>query len=628
FYTRSAFPDMSSEDYAVAAVAAAAADRGEGGGYYSADLDLDSASLALGVALSMEQQGYSKADVAAVAAAAAAAAGNPRDEYIPTTTITASMNANGEADPIDGIVSVKSSSGRPGSSRMATGTHTPYARSDWRMAAAAAAVANAYLDRPMSPTMSYVLPRDLNEARTPGMPLAVLPGDGDASAAGASSASSATMAPASVPPEDKDDGTSAPVPPRAARTLTSQLPNSSFYKPLSSISSSSTRTSGCDSATASAPATATYAGGGAPLVSLAEVNAALAAFSECQPTDAAASARPPAPKRKASQFGPQSTVSGADDKRARHAGQMHPPSLALSTLFELDDPPAANPTLAMGAGAPMATATPMRGRFYASDEGDGDDDWLRTMDQLVDTDALLVQSPPPSPADGVGSAADLARGLPFARWDRIPVNIFRRSRALASSRRVLALHDDSLAGPSSLAMTAIRSSRQRRALVSSTLLTQHTLSAEAALRHHELKLGLRAEHRSPRLREPSRTAAATAARYPPVPPGTPLGVADHAPTAPPRMLHRSTSQDAAPGGPRSKALRRVRTEHLRTRHRKLVSSGIVTDVGTPCDSPGPESDSSGAAVAAPEAEAEAEAGAADASDTGYAFDWLEDDEDL
>ncbi|KAJ2715358.1 palmitoyltransferase swf1 [Coemansia spiralis] len=672
FYTRSAFPDMGSDDYA--AVAAAVAANGEGGRPYSAGLDLDSASLALGVALSMEQQGYSKADVAAVAAAAAAAAGDARNEYMSTTTITASMNANGEADPIDGIVSVKSTGGRSGPSRMATGTHTPYVTSDWRMAAAAAAVANAYLDGPMSPAMSYVLPRDLNEARTPGMPLPAVSSD-TAGTAGLSAASSATMAPASVPPEDKDDRVGAPEPPRTMRALTSQLPNSSFYKPLSSISSS-TRASGADTAATSAPATATYSVAGAPLVALAEVNAALAAFSECQSSEstpcATASAQPGAPKRKAShsELLPPPPLGGTGDKRVRRESQTYPPSssLELSTLFELDCPPPANPTLVMGAGTPMRSRYDARGGGRATNDDEDGDDWLITMDQLVDTDALLVQSPPPSPVDGAGSASDISSGRPFAsggrrgsaaaagtdmfaRWDRIPVNIFRRSRALASNRRALAPHDDPLVGPSSLAMTAIKSSRQRRALVNSTLLTQHTLSAEAALRHHELKLALRAEHRGLRLHEQPPVAAAPGRRHPPAPPSTPpsgraravLGMASQAPTASPRALHRSSSQDAPPGGPRAKALdlsprrrsrgrspplalRRVRAEHLRSRHRKLVSSGIVTDVGTPCDSPGPESDSSETTSAAAAAAAMAAAG--DASDTGYAFDWLEDDEDL
>ncbi|KAJ1729628.1 hypothetical protein LPJ61_003429 [Coemansia biformis] len=708
FYTSSAFPDMGSEDYGAIV-------SGEVGGLYSTDLDLDGASLALGVALSMEQQGYSKEDAAAAAASVAAypgrgAAGEAADEYLPTTTITASMNANGEADPIDGIVSVKSSVGRSGPSRMTTGTHTPFVSSDWRMAAAA--VAAAYLDGPASPTMSYVLPRDLNEARSPGMVLATAAvASSDSSTADPSAASSATMAPSSLPSNDKRGGGSAKTaaePPRPARTqsaslasaFTSQLPNSSFYKPLSSICSSG-RNASVDAtaavqaaSAASAPTTAALSVGGTPLVSLAEVNAALAAFAGCRspgsPPEAPVHARTAAPKRKAScsEFQAASgDYDGTDDKRARRESQPQPyppPSLALSAFFDLDNAQHGSSTLVMGAG------TPMRGGFDArrsggigSDDEDGND-WLLTMDQLVDTDALLVQSPPPSPAEGAGSASDISSGLPFAsggrrsstvaggadmfaRWDRIPVNIFRRSRALASSNRHnLSPHDDALGATSSLAMTAIKSSRQRRALVNSTLLTQHTLSAEAALRQHELKLALRGEHRGARYREPSFSAATnTGGRYhppPPPPPSTPLsarvrmaplgmtGRAGAAASTSPHMLHRSSSQDAAPSvlrakaldlspyrrgpGRPSSALRRKRADHLRTRHRKLVTSGIVTDVGTPCDSPGPESDSSETAGAAAGGalgdgdEPLVSNPAGDASDTGYAFDWLEDDEDL
>ncbi|KAJ2842960.1 hypothetical protein IWW36_005722, partial [Coemansia brasiliensis] len=165
FYTRSAFLDMASDNVDMLGV-----------DDYTPELDLDGASLALGVALSMEQQGYSKEDAAAAAAVAAAAyptastsgsrAAEMLDAPVQTTTITASMNANGEADPIDGIVSIKSSNNRAGASQIASGTHTPFASSDWRVAAAAAAAA-AYLDSSKSPAVSYVLPKDLNEARSP-----------------------------------------------------------------------------------------------------------------------------------------------------------------------------------------------------------------------------------------------------------------------------------------------------------------------------------------------------------------------------------------------------------------------------------------------------------------------------
>ncbi|KAJ1810322.1 hypothetical protein LPJ75_004234, partial [Coemansia sp. RSA 2598] len=303
FYARSAFLDMNSEDDDVALEDA----------LYPPGMDLDSASLALGVALSMEQQGYSKEDAAAAAAVAAAAypGANASEEQgaagvlgkpAGTTTITASMNANGEADPIDGIVSIKSSSKTAGATRMATGTHTPFFPSGWRAAAAAA----AYLDNQNQPALPYVLPKDLNEARSPTIALAAataaeaqaeadamvaavvgsesaqkgvaeevssshLAARGllDAGLAGSPSKALGTIASAEstatiVPSEqasakhvagedpgfysgiDADSAAPArhlqPQSAAAATSFTSQLRNSSFYKPLSSICSPIRRT--------------------------------------------------------------------------------------------------------------------------------------------------------------------------------------------------------------------------------------------------------------------------------------------------------------------------------------------------------------------------------------------------
>ncbi|KAJ2147418.1 hypothetical protein IW142_001631 [Coemansia sp. RSA 564] len=718
FYTRSAFLDMGSDGIDMV-----------GADDYTHELDLDSASLALGVALSMEQQGYSKEDAAAAAAVAAAAYPNAGtsggrlvevDDKPAQTTITASMNANGEADPIDGIVSIKSSSGRSGASRMATGTHTPFALTDWRVAAAASAAA-AYLDSTKPPAVSYVLPKDLNEARSPRVAMAAA-----AAAAGSStdandqtlnSASeivqsefvSASMLSAVLPSDLSSTATASAVSngalagqrgynsslygaglPRTTRALsmsssgafTSQLPNSSFYKPLSSICTpardpaSGTTGSAQQSTIVSAPLTGAPATG-MPLVSLSEVSAALAVLSEPAATSSTAVAT--SLKRKVSMGG---SALGADpsiqinsgDKRIRRvsdpelesgSGTMFDSSsLDLSTLFansglasassiyDMDGVQAINPTLAMGAGTPMHGGYgPLR------DDPVSDDDWLLTMDQLVDTDALMVQSPPPSPAEGVGGVSGISSHLslvsghssttgasdPFARWDRIPVNIFRRSRALASSsRRHLAAQDSSMGAMSSLAMTAIKSSRQRRALVNSTLLTQHTLSAEAALQQHAMKHALRGDRRG---MQRSESAAMMGMRVPPAPPPTPLtsramlhhpnamatadsSLASISPSRTSRTDGRSVTSQR-----RSKALdfsaRSAGAADLSGRHRRLVSNGIVTDVGTPCEVMSLASDSSetvdrsqhGASVALNDTDG-------NTSDIGYAFGWLEDEEDL
>ncbi|KAJ2475944.1 hypothetical protein EV174_005101, partial [Coemansia sp. RSA 2320] len=356
FYTRRAFMDMDSDG------AGDAYDEG----MYASGLDLDSASLALGVALSMEQQGFSKEDAAAAAAVAAAVypsssadvgAGSSDSGMLGkqalTTTITASMNANGEADPIDGIVSIKSSNGGSSGSRMATGAHTPFAASGWRAVAAAAAAA-AYFDGSISPAISYVLPKDLNEARSPNIALAAAAaaaaaaeaetessdrGDvpavvgmtvfDDSSMSICSAARSAFSTPARQSAELPDVNEATDIVPASIASsaqpasssggfLSAQLPNSSFYKPLSSICLPARRASSSNAAALTAPArsmnpshvldelpdTASTAVGaieenngaevsggsvddtnvllfpGTPAISLAEVNAALNALVE------------------------------------------------------------------------------------------------------------------------------------------------------------------------------------------------------------------------------------------------------------------------------------------------------------------------------------------------------------
>ncbi|KAJ2909757.1 hypothetical protein GGI21_001558 [Coemansia aciculifera] len=467
FYTSSAFMDMEDDDM------------------YPSELDLDGASLALGVALSMEQQGYSKEDAAAAAAVAAAAYPNSAaKQEEPTTTITASMNANGEADPIDGIVSIKSNTAA--ASRMATGTHTPYATSSgWRVAAAAA-VAAAYLDSSLPPPVSYVLPKDLNEARSPDIAMAAAAqAETETSECGGDLSATARMSTFSIASEEPERSSdSAAKPPTSGGFLSSQLSNSSFYKPLSSILLPVRRTS---SAAVSAappadpPLSCAEEPSNMPVISLAEVNAALSALVDHTNGDmwAAEAGSTGVLKRKLDD--PLACPTDADKRRRGDVESDHDvATFDLDALFgtgvattpqqqfRADHPPPLS--LAMGAG------TPMRGTNAAASD---DDDWLLAMDQLVDTEALLIKSPLTTPVDpssmlGLDMSQHSSSSLgarpsmdPFARWDRIPVNIFRRSRALASSNR-----KDAMSG---MAITAIKSSRQRRALVNSTLLTQHTL---------------------------------------------------------------------------------------------------------------------------------------------------------
>ncbi|KAJ2212232.1 hypothetical protein EV179_004859 [Coemansia sp. RSA 487] len=554
---------------------------------YASAMDLDSASLALGVALSMEQQGYSKED-AAVAAAAAAAAAYPTTgargtddrlaKHVPTTTITASTNAHGEADPIDGIVSIKSTAPTTSASHRASGAHTPFTPSGWAAAAVvAAATAAGYID-PSSAQQNqhqhqhhaspYVLPRDLNEARAPAQELAATLGNPQMPVESASPDTAATLI---------TQSTSGPTnallePSPASSFMPSQLPNSSFYKPLASIRSPIRRASSSSAVnqqprqneladSASAPQTAVTAPAGLPLASLAEVNDALSAFAD-QSKDPNSTR-----KRKTSDgfHGPSPFVAGYTedlDKDSRKRMCCDDDDVAGTDAELLVSPQTphtavATPMLALGAGAPMHDMHRARlAAIVGSDDddeegGSNDDGWLLAMDQLVDTEALMVESPPPSPAADfdTGTVSDISENFPvsvsslasrsgrgasrgldlFARWDRIPVNIFKRSRALASSshrREMISHRDDMMGMVSSLALTAIKSSRQRRALVGSTLLTQHTLPAEPMGRNGALRKtpGFVRNARMHRhaSADVSGSSLALLTQTPPPPPPTPL----------------------------------------------------------------------------------------------------------
>ncbi|KAJ2830075.1 hypothetical protein GGI24_001987, partial [Coemansia furcata] len=243
--------------------------------------------------------------------------------------------------------------------------------------------------------------------------------------------------------------------------------------------------------------------------------------------------------------GAEGASEGAD-KRRRGDSELEAAAFDLSALFAAgaSAPLTHNPdalTLAMGAGTPMHGAPLLlraNSAHHAAAEAasdDDDDDWLLAMDQLVDTEALLIKSPPSTPVDasmlgGMGSALDLphvGRSMgpdPFARWDRIPVNIFRRSRALASSHRrdIAAQHglmSGGGGGMSALALTAIKSSRQRRALVNSTLLTQHTLLPPPP---PPTPLGSRAASMGRASRTPSSLSTADSASYASAPAASPM----------------------------------------------------------------------------------------------------------
>ncbi|KAJ2492967.1 hypothetical protein IWW37_000971 [Coemansia sp. RSA 2050] len=673
FYTRHAFMDMEYDDM------------------YPSELDLDSASLALGVALSMEQQGYSKEDAAAVAAAAAASGAHALDKQQPTTTITASMNANGEADPIDGIVSIKSSATT--ASRMATGTHTPFVSSGWRAAAVAAAAA-AYLDGSIPPAASYVLPKDLNEARSPSVALAAVQAQAEAEASeqgealaipGLSvfadssiscdsalpTASSTTVRMSAFTISDEvgetaetaeeltaveSKDTNAPATkqpqPAAGGFLSSQLSNSSFFKPLSSISLSARRTSSTSAATpAPAPAAppaapppnrslsgteessesistdadsvaaALFADVPPPVISLAEVNAALNALVEqgsaALPVDmwAADDGSGMGMLKRKLGDGDAGLAGNGKDKRRRDDLELDTAAFDLSALFSAGPSAPHNSdslTLAMGAGTPMHSSLLCANARNAGDTASDDDDWLLAMDQLVDTEALLIKSPPSTPVDASmlgyssssSSALDISQHLgsggsqnigpdPFARWDRIPVNIFRRSRALASShRRDIGAQDGLMGGSmSALALTAIKSSRHRRALVNSTLLTQHTL--------------------------------------PPPPPPTPLGSrsASMAGMGGPAGIHRtpSTRERRLPpsllGAPEELSIQASDLSAAATNSVSFANTAVASPSSLVRSGLARRKSVNGRV-------ASGGSSAADAADGIYAFGWLEDDEDL
>ncbi|KAJ2434241.1 hypothetical protein GGF42_009257, partial [Coemansia sp. RSA 2424] len=336
------------------------------------------------------------------------------------TTITASMNANGEADPIDGIVSIKSSAAS--ASRLATGTHTPFGAGGWRAAAAAGLLPPAA--SLMSPTAgllppaAYMLPKDLSEAACMGFDVAASMGCCDSASAPPTAGSATARMGAFTIADDAGSATAAGSSPAAAGSsasagssimaggfLSAQLSNSSFYKPLSSISLPGRRTSSAAVTAADADSgdskgadsVAALLAGSMPPISLAEVNAALNALVEQGSADLWA-------------------ADGGVGVGALKRG------LAAAAAEE-------------GSGAPLLPPGKRRrggGGGLALDSDYDDDDWLLAMDQLVDTEALLTKSPPSTPVDAPPQRlVSAARMDPLARWDRIPVNIFRRSRALA-----------------------------------------------------------------------------------------------------------------------------------------------------------------------------------------------------
>ncbi|KAJ1962853.1 hypothetical protein GGI12_002401 [Dipsacomyces acuminosporus] len=743
FYTRSAFLDGASDDPEPLEDA-----------LYPDGLDIDSASLALGVALSMEQQGYSKEDAVAAAAVAAAAypgasADNAASGILSkprsTTTITASMNAHGEADPIDGIVSIKSSNaGTSGSrtgfmspSRLPTGAHTPFVAPGWSTAAAAAA---AYLGSSNPPAVPYVLPKDLNEARSPNVAAGIqrngssslghpanagsnseaneqsstaadnASADSEQERDAYKSASPSSVIAASAKDRRNDEASQSP---KLASTpsmhsssiFSTQLPNSSFYKPLSSICTPIKRTassstvpasqegkaeeassapskepastkSDTGASTASAQSTSistTSLVAGIPQASLAEVDAALTVLAEQVSTSVASPGAMSssgsgeqsgnALKRKVSDADAIGLLkSDGEDKRLRSNSDNSLGGLINESAAPVDFSAFFVNSSAPSGASPSASlaATPQRSigmfGFSAANEEGAEDDWLLTMDQLVDTDALLIKSPPPSPADGAEmaiSASDISQHLssiaegsgnpstdPFARWDRIPVNIFRRSRALASShRRDIMSQENILGAMPSLALTAIKSSRQRRALVNTTLLAQHTLPAEGARHAPKGRRSVRSSGSShPRL----------VANVPPPPPPTPLGslvanAIQASSTAPLQAIqnrkisHSVSGQPsnsphltAAGAGPMPKL---ARADSRHERHKQLASNGIVTEPGTPWDSSSQISDNSennaaarSSAIESPRSRRRSDAGGGNSAE--YAFGWLENEEDL
>ncbi|KAJ1892152.1 hypothetical protein LPJ81_005611 [Coemansia sp. IMI 209127] len=626
---------------------------------------------------------------------------------MPTTTITASTNAHGEADPIDGIVSIKSTAPTAAASRRATGAHTPFASSGWTAAAVvAAATAAGYIDPSSAQRQhqhhappAYVLPRDLNEARAPTQQIAAVL---DTPSAPIESASPDTAA--TLPTQFTRGPTDLLLESPSASAFTpSQLPNSSFYKPLASICSPIRRASSSSAVnqqqmhlkdpadSASAPLTAMVSRAGLPLASLAEVNDALVAFADQR--SGASSAH----KRKASDGLYESVrpvaeyaedVENAGSKRMRGSDSVVAAKAGIGMLVSPQTPhtAVATPTLALGAGAPMHDMHHTRlAALVGSDDDDNDnndddDGWLLAMDQLVDTEALMVDSPPPSPAIDfdAGTASDISENLPaaasslesrsrrgasrgsdlFARWDRIPVNIFKRSRALASSsnRRDMIAHSDDMMGTvSSLALTAIKSSRQRRALVGSTLLTQHTLPAEPMGRHSAMRKGPRTTKHAGARRHASASVSggSTLALLTQMPPPQPTPLSSRTSTQAADGLSRngvahsegaafflrgsdsdggltrassaipSAKGSTAVGAPGSNSMDispddaatggNAFAERMRE-HIRLVSGATANDASSDC--------------AGAEDAYHHETDAGEGSDCGYAFGWLEDEEDL
>ncbi|KAJ1953438.1 hypothetical protein EC988_002997 [Linderina pennispora] len=606
---------------------------------------------------------------------------------------------------------------------MRTGAHTPFGNPGWR------AAASAFLDgQKPQPAVSYVLPKDLNEARDPNVVASVI-----ASAVNTGDARN-TPEPAEaldslVNPSKQDDDSAVevedapmtPAPaddsqkpkPRSSASpghFNSHLPNSSFYKPLSSICTPLSRTASssnvsqpmsdrpksecippasaktaersepsaaapmpASSAAAVAAATATVADfcSGAPLVSLAEVNAALTALAEQVSTSPSVVA--PAVmttnstggvslKRKMSSSVEPSDMGQADsvleNKRRRSSTE---PTTGASADQPITDPStpidlsmlfgtgSASAAASLGPGTPMtqmmnARDSPMgvvaqTRKSYQSEE----DDWLATMDQLVDTDALLIESPPPSPADGASSdATDISQQLssslasrksaadPLARWDRIPVNIFRRSRALASThgRHAMMGADSSPTSMSSLALSAIKSNRQRRALVNTTLLAQHTLPSEALLHRQKMK-GVR-------------RAAGFGAMPPPPPPPTPRGtvvdVANPAGTLASLLLKSGASQQPDASVSVDSLTRNHSAPGLNANTATRAADAVQKGTGTPWELSSQVSDNSVATANSADAATggkqrrrgstrSTRAGSA-SSGSDYVFGWLEDEDDL
>ncbi|KAJ2635139.1 hypothetical protein GGF44_003389 [Coemansia sp. RSA 1694] len=449
------------------------------------------------------------------------------------------------------------------------------------------------------PPAAYVLPKDLSEAACMGF---------DVTAAAAAASMGCCDSSSSAPPtagsatarmgaftiaDDAGSATATGSSPAAAGSsasagssamaggfLSAQLSNSSFYKPLSSISLPGRRASsaaaaaaaedadsgdsrGADAKRADSDAVAALLAGSMPAISLAEVNAALNALVE----------------------------QGSADLWAADGG-VGVGALKRGLAAEEG-----------GCGAPLLPpGKRRRGGGLALDSDYDDDDWLLAMDQLVDTEALLTKSPPPTPADAPPQRlVSAARMDPLARWDRIPVNIFRRSRALASShhRRDIAAQDGLLmggglggagggrsggAGMSALALTAIKSSRQRRALVNSTLLAQHTLPLA-----------------------------------PPPPPPTPLGSRSASMSAAGASTCLPHSLVSADGGANYAAVSALATSAAASPASLLAArSGALAGRRR-----------SAAAVAGHRVASSSAADAvAAAADSIYAFGWLEDDEDL